>query len=141
MKTALVACSTLAVWGIAAFAADNPKGSPVAAQLAHRSLVDAGSPIRIQHAMARARRGEPVTVGVIGGSITQGARASRAELRWGEQVGAWWRERFPKSKVSFVNAGIGATGSNLGAHRIQAHLLAAKPDFVVAEYAVNDPST
>ncbi|MBT7161623.1 MAG: SGNH/GDSL hydrolase family protein [Victivallales bacterium] len=141
MKTVLVACSPLAVWGIAAFAADNPKGSPVAAQLAHRSLVDAGSPIRIQRAMARARRGEPVTVGVIGGSITQGARASRAELRWGEQVGAWWRERFPKSKVSFVNAGIGATGSNLGAHRIQAHLLAAKPDFVVAEYAVNDPST
>jgi lysophospholipase L1-like esterase len=104
-----------------------------------RSLVDNGNPIRIQHAMARARRGEPVTIGVIGGSITQGAKASTADQRWGEQVGAWWRTRFPQSEVSFVNAGIGATGSNLGAHRVQQHLLVAEPDFVVAEYAVNDP--
>ncbi len=107
--------------------------------LISRSLVDPGNPARIQHALARARRGEPVVIGVIGGSITQGAKASRPELRWGEQVGAWWRARFPQSEVRFVNAGIGATGSALGAHRAQAHLLELKPDFVVAEYAVNDP--
>ena len=110
-------------------------------ELVQRSLTASGVPTRIWRAMARARRGEPVVIGVIGGSITQGAKASRPELRWGEQVGAWWRARFPQSQVSFVNAGIGATGSALGAHRIREHLLAAKPDFVVAEYAVNDPNT
>jgi lysophospholipase L1-like esterase len=121
--------------------ANDPKGLPVPTECTARSQVDQGSTVRIQHALARARRGEPVTVGVIGGSITQGAKASRAELRWGERVGAWWRERFPQSKISFVNAGVGATGSNLGAHRVQKDLLGAKPDFVVAEYAVNDPNT
>jgi len=121
--------------------ADEPKGPIVASPFLSRSVVDVGSPIRIRQALARARRGEPVTIGVIGGSITQGAKASTPDRRWGEQVGAWWRERFPQSQIRFVNAGIGATGSNLGAHRVQADLLAAKPDFVVAEYAVNDPDT
>jgi lysophospholipase L1-like esterase len=118
-----------------------PKGIAMSPDCVARSLVSAGSGARIQRAMAKARQGKPVTIGVIGGSITQGAKASRAELRWGEQVGAWWRQSFPESEVTFVNAGIGATGSDLGAHRVQQHLLVRNPDFVVAEYAVNDPNT
>lgn len=121
--------------------ADAPQSAIDAAPFLTRSLVDGGNPLRIQRVLARARRGEAVTIGVIGGSITQGARASSPERRWGEQVGAWWKTRFPQSDVHFVNAGIGATGSNLGTHRVQAHLLGAQPDFVVAEYAVNDPDT
>lgn len=137
---ALLLVAALA-WGAILARADELKGPIVASPFLSRSVVDMGSPVRIQHVLARARRGEAVTIGVIGGSITQGAKASSADRRWGEQVGAWWRERFPQSQIRFVNAGIGATGSNLGAHRVQAHLLAAKPDFVVAEYAVNDPDT
>jgi len=106
-----------------------------------RSLVDVGDTARLQHALAKARRGETVTIGVIGGSITAGARASSEENRWGNVVAAWWRSTFADTEVHFVNAGIGATGSNIGAHRVQAHLLAHRPDFVVAEYAVNDPNT
>jgi hypothetical protein len=44
-----------------------------------RSVVTAGDTSRLQHALAKGRRGEPVTVGVIGGSITAGARASTPE--------------------------------------------------------------
>ncbi|HEY3281988.1 MAG TPA: SGNH/GDSL hydrolase family protein, partial [Armatimonadota bacterium] len=86
------------------------------------------------------RRGDPITVAVIGGSITQGASATAPEKRYGDRVAAWWRERFPKSTVTFVNAGIGATGSDYGAQRAERDLLCHHPDFVVVEYAVNDPN-
>jgi len=106
-----------------------------------RSLVSQGDLARVQHALAKARRGEAVTVGVIGGSITQGAGASQPEKRYGERVAAWWRQTFPKAAIQFVNAGIGATGSDYGALRVKRDLLLHHPDFVVVEYAVNDPDT
>ncbi|MCC6441885.1 MAG: SGNH/GDSL hydrolase family protein [Armatimonadetes bacterium] len=110
-------------------------------EILKRSLVSTGSTARLRHVLARARRGEPVTVAVIGGSITQGAAASSEETRYGNLVARWWREKFPKAKITFVNAGIGATGSDSGSHRAEIHLLKHKPDFVVAEYAVNDANS
>jgi lysophospholipase L1-like esterase len=106
-----------------------------------RSLVSPGDPARLGHVLAKARRGEAVTVGVIGGSITAGAGASQPERRYGDRVAAWWRQAFPKASVRFVNAGIGATGSDYGALRARRDLLSHDPDFVVVEYAVNDPNT
>jgi lysophospholipase L1-like esterase len=106
-----------------------------------RSLVSKSDTVRLQRVLARARAGEPITVGVIGGSITQGAKASKPELKYGNQVAQWWRTNFPQSKVEFVNAGIGATGSNYGALRVARDLLAKQPDFIVVEYAVNDGNT
>jgi lysophospholipase L1-like esterase len=103
-----------------------------------RSLTGMGDTARLQHMLAKARRGEPVVVGVIGGSITAGARASKPELSWGNLAAKWWTDTFSQAKVSFVNAGIGATCSDLGAHRVQAHLLDRHPDIVMVEYAVND---
>ena len=103
-----------------------------------KSLVSSGDTARLQRVLAKARRGEKVVVAVIGGSITAGACATRVERRWGDLVARWWRETFPKASVTFVNAGIGATGSDIGAHRAKDHLLRHKPDFVAIEYAVND---
>jgi len=103
-----------------------------------RSLVSRGDIARVQRVLDRARRGEKIVVGVIGGSITAGACASHVDRRWGNLVAAWWRRTFPKTPVTFINAGIGATGSNIGAHRVRAHLLRHRPDFVAIEYAVND---
>ncbi len=108
------------------------------ADIVARSVVDMGNTARLQCVMAKARRGEPVTIGVIGGSITQGALASAPEKCWGALTADWWRAAFPKAQVTFVNAGIGATCSDLGAHRVGSHLLSKKPDVVVVEYAVND---
>ncbi len=106
-----------------------------------QSLVSTGDLSRIWQVMAKAERGEKVTVAVIGGSITQGAKASKPELRYGSLVAAWWRQAFPKAQVEFVNAGIGATGSNFGALRARRDLLSHSPDFVVVEYGVNDGNT
>ena len=108
------------------------------AAILKRSLVDTGDTARLQHVLAKARRGEPVVVGVIGGSITAGARASTPDRCWGALAAQWWTDTFPQAKVTFVNAGIGATCSDLGAHRVQPHLLDRHPDIVMVEYAVND---
>ncbi|HOS94966.1 MAG TPA: SGNH/GDSL hydrolase family protein [Armatimonadota bacterium] len=141
MAMSLIVCLCLPTcgWAVAA-PAEQPTDVDEEAILA-RSLVSIGDTARLQHALAKARRGQPVVVGVIGGSITQGASASTEEGRYGNRVAEWWRTRFPGTRVTFINAGVGATGSDTGAHRAQAHLLDHRPDFVVAEYAVNDPNT
>ena len=94
-----------------------------------RSLFSAGETARVQRVLAKGRRGEPVTVAVIGGSITAGASASSPDKNYGGQLARWWRETFPKSKIEFVNAGIGATGSNYGALRAQRDLLDRREAF------------
>ena len=118
-----------------------PSIEPVTNTVFLRSLLSPGNPTRLQRALAKARRGESVTVGVIGGSITQGAGASQPANRYGERVAAWWRHTFPRAGIRFVNAGIGATGSDYGALRAERDLLSRQPDLVVVEYAVNDPNT
>lgn len=111
------------------------------AAIVQRAEVSLGDLARLDGVLAKARRGEAVTIGVIGGSITQGASASAEANRYGNRVAQWWRDTFPAAAVEFVNAGIGATGSDLAAHRVQQHLLAKHPDFVVVEFGVNDPNT
>jgi len=135
VKLSFIAASLL--WGLMAAAA----GAQDEAQIAARSLVTMGDTSRLQHVLAKARRGEEVVVAVIGGSITAGAVATTEESRWGNLVAKWWRGTFPQTSIRFINAGIGATGSNLGAHRAPSQLLIHKPGFVVAEYGVNDGNT
>ena len=106
--------------------------------LVARAVLSAGNTARLQHVLAKARRGEDVTFAVIGGSITQGAKATKPENRYGNLIADWWRQTFPKARIELVNAGIGATGSNFGALRAKRDLLSHNPDCVVVEYAVND---
>ncbi len=93
---------------------------------------------RIYKAMSKALNGEPIVIGVIGGSITNGYAASSEKTRWANLMADWWKTKFPKSKVTLINAGIGGTGSDIGSHRVQSDLLKYKPDFVVIEFSVND---
>jgi acyl-CoA thioesterase-1 len=106
-----------------------------------RSIVSMGDVSRLEAVFAKARRGEVISVGVIGGSITAGAKASTNSMRYGSLVSQWWRTHFPATKVRFVNAGRGATGSNYAALRAQRDLLSHTPDFVVVEFAVNESNT
>lgn len=132
------AISVIALSASAAFAVT--PGEPASNEMIARSQFSIGDTARLQRALAKARRGEKVVVATIGGSITQGAAATTPEKRWANLVGKWWQDRFPKTQIEFVNAGIGATGSNIGSHRAKDHLLKYKPDFVVVEYGVNDPN-
>jgi lysophospholipase L1-like esterase len=106
--------------------------------LVSRSQLAAGNPWRLRRTFAKARRGEPITFGVIGGSITHGAIASSPERAYAERVLAWWRARFPQSETRLINAAVSGTGSLYGAFRVQHDLLDANPDVVIVEFAVND---
>lgn len=104
-----------------------------------RSLVSQGNTSRLKAVFDKAQRGEPVTVAAIGGSITAGGQQTQdPENRYIKQVANWFEANFPKSKVSFVNAGIGGTNSFYGAMRLQGDVLAKKPDLVIVEWAVNN---
>jgi len=78
--------------------------------------------------------GAPVTLGFLGGSITDG----RVPYNWPEPVIAWFIERFPQNRIQVENAAIGATGSDLAVFLAEPHILAHDCDLVFVEFAVND---
>lgn len=100
-----------------------------------------GNLSRLASVMRKARNGEAITIGVIGGSITQGSSASNPSKSYAKLVHQWWVEAFPETDVNYINAGIGATNSYLAVHRVDQDLLAGKPDVVVVEFSVNDSNT
>ncbi len=106
--------------------------------LAPKAVVNRGNLARLDRVFERALAGRYITIGVIGGSITQGAMATQPKYRYGNLVAQWFATNFPKAKVSLVNAGIGATGTHYGCLRVQRDLLSHHPNFVIVEFAVND---
>ena len=109
-------------------------------EMVKRSVLRQGNRARLANVMKKAQKGEPVTFGVIGGSITQGTGASGSEENYAYRTMAWWARSFQDShpNVQFVNAGIGATGSYIGVHRAERDLLSKQPDVVIVEFSVND---
>lgn len=97
-----------------------------------------GDLTRIAVAMRKAEKGEKVTIGVIGGSITEGSLASSGELCYASLLKKWWETTFPEAEIELVNAGIGGTSSYYGVHRLEKDLLCFNPDFIVVEFSVND---
>lgn len=116
------------------FASSNPLTSEIVA----RSQLSIGDLARLSNVFAKAHRGEPITLGVIGGSITVGAFATTGQNSYSGRLLNWWRERFPHCDIRLINAGVGGTGSMYGALRAGKDLLSSMPDFVVVEFAVND---
>ena len=102
-------------------------------------IVRLGSTARLRAALDRAAAGERVTLGFIGGSITQGFSASSPETCYAHRVYDWWRETF--GGAEYINAGIGATTSAFGAVRVEEDLLRYGPDVVFVEFSVNDQNT
>lgn len=100
-----------------------------------------GNLYRMKQFMARAERGEALTIAFLGGSITQGSLASDPKRCYAARVFEWWEHTFPEAEFTYINAGIGGTTSQFGAARVQPHVLAYKPDLVVVEFSVNDDST
>ena len=91
--------------------------------------------------MLRASRGEELTIGFLGGSITQGSVASSHELTYAYRVYQWWCESFPKAVFHYVNGGIGGTTSHFGAARAVDDVLMYQPDVVFVDFSVNDDAT
>ena len=95
--------------------------------------------------MNKAADGEPVTIACIGGSITQGTISSGEDDSalafrkcYADIFFQWWEDSYPDTEFTFINAGIGATDSYLGVHRVRQDVLDADPDLVLVEFSVND---
>ena len=105
------------------------------------SIYNRGNWARLKACMKRAQKGEKLTIGYLGGSITMGSVATVQEKCYAYLSHLWWKEKFPQADIHFVNAGIGATTSQFGVARVEADLLSYKPDVVFIEFTVNDDST
>jgi lysophospholipase L1-like esterase len=91
--------------------------------------------------MAKLRRGETVSVVVLGGSITTGHQAKPpASAGWAGLVARWWREKAAgtNGKIEYHNAGASGTDSAFGSVRVRDQVLVYEPDVVFVEFAVND---
>lgn len=93
---------------------------------------------RLKQCMCRAEKGERLTIGFFGGSITQGCMATEHEKAYSYRVFQWWKDAFPQAEFSYVNGGIGGTTSHFGVSRIWQDLLMYQPDVVVVDFSVND---
>ena len=103
-----------------------------------KAIVNYGDPKRIRAVMQRAQEGKPVTLAFLGGSITQGYHASVHDNCYAKRIHSWWQERFPTSEAGYINAGIGGTTSQYGVARVDADVMAYRPDLVFVEFSVND---
>ncbi len=101
------------------------------------SLKALGNTFRIKKVIERAKKGESITLGFFGGSITAGSGAGEGK-NYVRCVTDYFKEKFPDAEIKCVNAGIGATGSRLGVFRIEGDVLTAKPDILVIDHSVND---
>jgi lysophospholipase L1-like esterase len=80
---------------------------------------------------AKINAGKTVTIGFIGGSITQALYGYRI------QASQFIQSKFPQANFKWMNAGVSGTGTDLGACRIDDQLLKHNPDLVFIEFAVN----
>ena len=100
--------------------------------------MEKGNLAGLKECMLRAEQGGELTIGFLGGSITQGSLATKPENCYAYRVFSWWREAFPKAVFHYVNGGIGGTTSHFGAARAVSDVLMYQPDFVVVDFSVND---
>ncbi len=103
-----------------------------------RGIVNVGNLTRFEKVMKKALGGEPITVGFLGGSITQDSAATKHENCYAYRTYLWWKEVFPDANINYINAGIGATTSQFGVARVEEDLLCKNPDVIFCEFSVND---
>ena len=74
------------------------------------SVVSAGNNLRLKNVIERAQKGEQITIGTVGGSITEGALASSYEECWAMRFAARFGETYGTDgggNVTLVNSGVG----------------------------------
>lgn len=102
------------------------------------SLVDKGDTLRIEKMFEKAENGQDITIAFFGGGITEGISASLYKRCFAELVTEWFRNKFKKSHIHCINAGLSNTGSLIGVHRVKKCILQFNPDLVFVDAAVND---
>lgn len=85
----------------------------------------------IPNFIKKIENGKDVTVAFIGGSITKGDFSYRL------QTSKYMEKIYPKTNFKWINAGVSGTGTDLGAFRLEEHVLSYNPDLVFIEFSVN----
>ncbi|MFE6076550.1 SGNH/GDSL hydrolase family protein [Paenibacillus sp. NPDC057886] len=113
--------------------------------LISKSLLNKGHNARLKKAIEKTKRGEPVTIAYIGGSITHGAGAEPIHMNcYSYQSFQLFKKTFAPTNdnpLRLIKAGLGGTPSELGIIRYHRDVLregTVQPDIVVVEFAVND---
>ena len=108
-----------------------------------------GNNVRLKKVIERAQAGEQITIGTMGGSITEGAGASNYAECWASRFAVRFGTTYGVdngSNVTLVNAGVGGTPSTFGYMRFGKDIVSrvpetdpdGYPDIVIIEFAVND---
>ena len=102
------------------------------------AFVQLGNTSRLSAKLDKAKSGEEVTVGFIGGSITEGISAG-ADACYAKLTYNFIAERYGTGdNVKYVNAGLSGTPSILGNLRLKRDILSEGTDIIFVEFAVND---
>ena len=87
----------------------------------------------------RAREGERLSVVFLGASLTWGANATDPQLTsYRGLVARRMEAAYPRAHLTFRDAAIGGTGSQLGVFRLDRDVLRHKPDLVFLDFSAND---
>lgn len=113
-------------------------GFIITEEMLKSSLVNKGDISRILKLIEKAENGEDITIAFLGGSITQGCNSTVPEKCYVELTYKWFKEKFNNVNVKYINAGVGATGSLIGVHRVEKQVISQNPDIVFVDAAVND---
>lgn len=99
----------------------------------------------LYNCLQKARNGKSITAAFIGGSITKGTISDKTAVcsitkkqPYISYFTNWWQDKFPDAGLNVINAGLSATDSYLGVHRVKKDVLDQNPDLVIVEFAVND---
>jgi lysophospholipase L1-like esterase len=114
------------------------RGMDLTEEMKKNSIVNKGDVSRILKLFNKGKRGGDINIGFFGGSITQGCHAKVHENSYAYKTYLWFKEKFKDSNVKYINAGVGATGSIIGVHRVKEQMLEINPDIVFIDFAVND---
>ncbi len=87
----------------------------------------------LHNTVAAIRRGK-LTIGFVGGSITEPVRG----MRWSDKIADWFCLNFPGLELHVENSGKGATGCLSAIMRVEEDIVAYGCDLVFVETAVND---
>ena len=108
-----------------------------------------GNNVRLKKLIERAQSGEQITIGLIGGSITEGAGAATYPECWAKRFAVRFGNTYGVNNgenITLINGGVGGTPSTFGYMRFQRDIVDrvpetdpdGYPDLVVIEFAVND---
>lgn len=96
----------------------------------------------LQNVYHRLTVDQELTIGYIGGSITDGSGATNKETdSWRARTTAWFKSQFPDATITEKDMSIGGTGSIFALYRMERALLDLEgdaPDLVFIDTAIND---